>query len=345
MCPRSRTYNTRTYLITGGAGFVGFHLAWRLLDAGHTVHIIDDLSATTDRRVAELGSHPLCVIHKADARDPKAWSFVGSRDVDRVYSLACHATPRLVEAEPAKVLSTIVEGTKNALAFAKEHNARVLFTSSSEVYGDPEQCPQSEDYEGRVNLYCCARVCYQAAKRLGESMCWLARDKQAVDARVVRLFNVYGPGGMTDGRMIPSFVANALAGKKSELYGGGMQTRSCCYVDDTVAGIRKVMDMPQWPGDPVNIGNPDERTVREIAEVCYRAAGKDPNRMLAKGPAQQHDPARRCPDIRRMNELTGWTPLVTLEEGIARVVDAAWNDYPRWEPWMREARRGADPRP
>jgi nucleoside-diphosphate-sugar epimerase len=301
-------------LVSGGAGQIGSFLCQALLARGHEVICLDNLITGSRQNIAEFEDDPRFSFSQADVVEPVDVS----ERVDAVYHLASPASPPEYVTIPLETLAVNSQGTWNLLRLAESHGARFLFASTSEVYGDPEVHPQSEEYWGRVNPNG-VRSCYDESKRFGEALtASYARDR-GVDARMVRIFNTYGPHCRpTDGRMVPNFISQALRGEPMTIYGAGDQTRSLCFVSDTVEGIRLTMEKDVVPGTVVNIGNPDERTVAEYARVIAAICGIEFRSLHVDLPAD--DPTRRCPDISRARQLLGWEPRTSLEDGLRRTV-------------------------
>ncbi|OLP53663.1 NAD-dependent dehydratase [Rhizobium rhizosphaerae] len=305
----------RTSLVAGGAGFVGSHLCDRLLAEGHRVLCVDSYLTSSPETVAALDNHPNFRRIEHDICQPLALD----EAVDEIYNLACPASPPLYQADPFHTMMTSVVGTGNLLQLAARHGARFLQASTSEVYGDPLQHPQQEDYWGNVN--CTGpRACYDEGKRAAEALCFDSLRLGQVDARVVRIFNTYGPRMQpNDGRIVSNLIVQALKGEPLTIYGDGEQTRSFCYVSDLVEGLRRLMAVDPNPGVPVNIGNPGEFTILELAEMVLALM---PTRSaLIHRPLPADDPQRRRPDISRAEGLLGWRPQVSLAEGLPRTID------------------------
>jgi UDP-glucuronate decarboxylase len=293
-------------VVAGGAGFIGQHLVRALLAEGAEVAVVDNLSTGRD-----LGLAPLVVADIATLeRLPIA--------ADIVFNLACPASPVAYQADPVQTWRTSVMGTWALAQLALGAGARFVQASTSEVYGDPLQHPQAEDYAGNVALDG-PRACYDEGKRAAEVLLYdLARTK-GLDIRVARIFNTYGPGmSVDDGRAVPAFLAAARAGMPLQLEGGGGQTRSFCHVDDMVRGLMALAMSEPARGLPVNLGNPDERSVREVAELVVRLTGSG-SPLVEVAPAP-NDPKRRCPDITRAKALLGWEPVVALEDGLRGMI-------------------------
>ena len=298
------------FLVTGGAGFIGSHLCERLLERGEVV-CVDNLLTGSHDKVAHLEGRAGFTFREADVI---AGLSVPGR-FSGVFHLASLASPRHYLRHPIATLRVGSEGTLHALERAKEDGARFLVTSTSEVYGDPLEHPQRETYWGNVNCVG-PRGCYDESKRYAEALT-VAYGQAGVDVRIARIFNTYGPRmSLDDGRVVPAFVAQALRGEAFTLYGDGSQTRSFCYVDDTVAGLLALYDK----GDqhPVNLGNPAEITVREFAEAVRRVSGAKSDIVFQ--PLPKDDPTRRRPDITRARELLGWEPKTGLDEGLSRTI-------------------------
>jgi UDP-glucuronate decarboxylase len=305
----------RRAVVAGGAGFVGSHLCDLLLGRGYTVICVDSFITGTSDNVAPLANHPEFSLVEQDIIEPLR---LGG-PIDEVFNLACPASPPHYQADPVHTMMTSVEGTRNLLALAERHGARFLQASTSEVYGDPEQHPQQEDYWGHVNPTG-PRACYDEGKRAAEALCFDFLRADRVDVRVARIFNTYGPRmSPDDGRIVSNFVVQALRGEPLTIYGSGEQTRSFCYVSDLVDGLVALMSVEPNPGRPVNLGNPGEFTVAELAEqVLALVPGGG---TVTHRPLPEDDPQRRRPDISRARLLLGWQPLVPLEEGLPRTVE------------------------
>ncbi|GAA3145671.1 UDP-glucuronic acid decarboxylase family protein [Streptomyces rectiviolaceus] len=301
-------------VVTGGGGFVGSHLCEALLRRGDTVHCLDNFCTGEPENVAHLRGDSRFRLVRADVTVP----FDVPGPVDAVAHLASPASPPDYHRLAVETLAVGSRGTENALRLAQRHGARFLLTSTSEVYGDPEVHPQPEEYWGHVNPVG-PRSVYDEAKRFAEALSMAYRRSHGVDVGIVRIFNTYGPRMRPhDGRVVSTFIRQALAGGPLTLFGDGSQTRSFCYVDDLVRGLVAMLDSER--SGPVNLGNPSERTVRELAELVLRITGS-PSR-IAYRPLPVDDPTRRRPVINRAVEQLGWMPRVTLDEGLRRTV--AW---------------------
>jgi UDP-glucuronate decarboxylase len=299
-------------LVTGGAGFIGSHLCERLLAQGHQVLCVDNYFTGTRDNIAHLLAHPQFEAMRHDITFPL---YV---EVDEIYNLACPASPVHYQFDPVQTTKTSISGALNMLGLAKRLKAKVLQASTSEVYGDPEVHPQTEDYRGSVNPLG-PRACYDEGKRCAETLFFDYFRQHKVRIKVVRIFNTYGPRmHPNDGRVVSNFIVQALQGQPITIYGEGTQTRSFCFVDDLVEGLMRLMDTPDDVTGPVNIGNPHEITVRELAERVIALCGAGV--ALEKRPLPQDDPTRRCPDIGLARRLLGWEPKVPLEDGLARTV-------------------------
>lgn len=305
-------------LITGGAGFLGSHLADLLLSKGHRVAVVDDLS--TGRRDNVPARAELL---EMDVRHPRAEALIASFDPERIYSMACPASPPAYQRDHAGTLETIFKGTLACLRAGQRLGARVLLASTSEVYGDPppEEHPQREGYRGSVSTWG-LRACYDEGKRCAEALGWSWQNR-GVGVRVARIFNSYGPRmSPDDGRVVTNFCAQAIRGEPLTIYGDGAQTRSLCYASDTVRGLEALMES-EVEG-PVNVGNPAEVTVLDLAVRVLRLAGRGAWRMdrdVEFRPLPQDDPRRRRPDVGRAERLLGWRPEVGLDEGLARTFE------------------------
>lgn len=306
-------------IVAGGAGFIGSHLCTALLADGHTVLILDNFVTGNRRNIAAFAEHPHLRLIEHDIVQPLP-SDLPAADV--IYHLASPASPADFSRIPLQIQLTNSIGTYHLLEHARRTGARLLFTSTSEAYGDPEVHPQVETYFGNVNPVG-PRACYDEGKRFGEALVMTYVREYGVDGRLVRIFNTYGPHmNPQDGRVPPNFISQALTGRPITIYGDGTQTRAFCYVDDMVAGLRAVMDAPREvaSGRVYNVGNADERTILDFARIVKAVTGSDV--AVEHRPALVEDPARRCPDLTRIRTEIGWEPRVPLEEGLRRTV--AW---------------------
>ncbi len=298
-------------LVTGGAGFLGSHLCDRLVADGHDVLCLDNFFTGSKRNVEHLLGHPRFELIRHDVTQPILL------EVDRVYNLACPASPVHYQYNAVKTIKTSVMGMINMLGLAKRTRARILQASTSEVYGDPEVHPQREDYWGHVNPIG-LRSCYDEGKRVAETLCFDYHRMNGVEIRVMRIFNTYGPRmHPDDGRVVSNFIVQALRGEDITLYGDGSQTRSFCYVDDLIEGMLRLMDHPTLLG-PVNIGNPGEFTIRQLAEEVIALTGSK-SRIVRK-PLPADDPRQRQPDISLARRELGWEPKVELREGLKKTI-------------------------
>ncbi len=300
-------------LVTGGAGFLGSHLCDRLVAAGQDVICADNFFTSQKSNIEHLlGLHNFELI-RHDVTHPLYL------EVDEIYNLACPAAPGHYQYNPIKTIKTSVVGAINMLGLAKRVRAKFLHASTSEVYGDPDVHPQPEDYRGSVNPIG-PRACYDEGKRAAETLCFDYRRANRVNIRVVRIFNTYGPRMHPfDGRVVSNFIRQALTGEDITIYGDGSQTRSFCYVDDLIDGIMKMMNAPDdFPG-PVNLGNPDEFTIRELAELVVELTGSR-SKIAAARAMPDDDPHRRQPDITLARSRLGWQPTVPLREGLSRTI-------------------------
>ncbi len=299
-------------LVTGGAGFLGSHLCARLLERGNEVVCVDNYFTGNKQNILPLIDNPLFEVIRHDVTFPL---YV---EVDEIYNLACPASPVHYQHDPVQTTKTSVHGAINMLGLAKRIKARILQASTSEVYGDPEIHPQREDYRGSVNPIG-VRACYDEGKRCAETLFFDYHRQHGIEIRVARIFNTYGPNMVPyDGRVVSNFIVQALSGADLTLYGDGTQTRSFCYVDDLVDGLIRLMDAPADVTGPVNLGNPGEFTIRELAErVVEKTASKS---RIVNAPLPADDPRQRCPDITLARELLAWEPTVSLDEGLDRTI-------------------------
>lgn len=303
-------------VITGGAGFIGSALCERLLNEGNSVVCIDNLSSGRRLNIAHLESRESMLFLKKDITEH--FSVEGS--VDKVYHLASMASPKDFESHALEIALTGSIGTLNALELAREKNARFLFTSTSEVYGQPTRHPQSEDYWGNVNPVG-VRACYDESKRFSEMLSTVFGRTYGLDIRIARIFNTYGPGMRPgDGRVIPNFVSQALQNRPITINGDGQQTRSFCYIDDMVDGLIRLMNTEKLKDSgPVNLGSDREITVLQLANMIKDITGSESKLVFNEMP--QDDPVRRRPDIRKAYQLLGWKPKTALSTGLRRVIE------------------------
>ena len=299
-------------LVTGGAGFLGSHLCDRLISAGNDVICLDNFFTGTKSNIAHLMGRPYFELMRHDVTFPL---YV---EVDRIFNLACPASPVHYQFDPVQTTKTSVHGAINMLGLAKRTRARILQASTSEVYGDPEVHPQTESYWGRVNPIG-IRSCYDEGKRCAETLFFDYYRQHALDIKVVRIFNTYGPRMHPhDGRVVSNFIVQALKGEDITIYGDGKQTRSFCYVDDLIEGMMRMMDSGEGFPGPVNIGNPGEFTMLELAENVIRLTGA--RSKLVFQPLPQDDPRQRQPDISLATDKLGWMPKVKLEDGLKETI-------------------------
>ena len=300
-------------LVTGGAGFLGSHLCARLLRDGCDVLCVDNYFTGRRDNIIELLGNPHFEVMRHDITFPL---YV---EVDEIYNLACPASPVHYQFAPVQTTKTSVMGAINMLGLAKRTRARILQASTSEVYGDPEVHPQTEDYRGRVNPMG-PRACYDEGKRCAETLFFDYRRQHGLGIKVARIFNTYGPRmHPDDGRVVSNFVVQALRREPLTVFGDGGQTRAFCYVDDLIDGLIRLMASPDGVTGPVNLGNPQEVRVRDLAERIIRLTGASVE--LVCRPLPVDDPVQRCPDITRARELLGWEPRVGLDEGLRRTID------------------------
>ena len=311
-------------LVTGGAGFIGSHLCDRLVAEGARVIALDNLQTGRLSNIEHLlGSNAFDFVQH-DVIDELP-SSIRTTPLTHIFHLACAASPDHYQADPEHTMLTNVLGTRNALRLAERTGARLLLTSTSEVYGDPEVHPQSEDYRGNVS--CTGpRACYDEGKRAAETLAFDFLRAGRADVRVARIFNTYGPRMQDDdGRVVSNFISQLLSGQELTIYGDGSQTRCFCFVDDTVEGLLRLMESGSAVGMPVNLGDPREMTVRELAVMIIGLTGA--HSPIVEQPLPEDDPRRRRPDISRAIELLGWRPQTSLEEGLGKTI--AWFEQQR----------------
>lgn len=299
-------------LVTGGAGFLGSHLCDRLIAAGHEVLCVDNYFTGSRRNIAHLLAHPMFEVARHDVTFPL---YV---ETDQIFNLACPASPVHYQHDPVQTTKTSVHGAINMLGLAKRVKARILQASTSEVYGDPDVHPQPEGYWGRVNPTG-IRSCYDEGKRCAETLFFDYYRQHNVDIKVMRIFNTYGPRmHPSDGRVVSNFIVQALRGEDITIYGDGQQTRSFCYVDDLIEGMLRLMDTEAGFTGPVNIGNPGEFSMLELAELVLSLTGS--KSKLVFQPLPSDDPRQRQPDITVAKEKLGWEPQVPLRDGLERTI-------------------------
>ena len=300
-------------LVTGGAGFLGSHLCERLLNDGYSVICVDNYYSSTKENIAHLLDNPRFEVIRHDVTFPL---YI---EVDEIYHLACPASPIHYQRDPVQTTKTAVHGSINMLGLAKRTGAKILLTSTSEIYGDPLVHPQTEDYWGNVNPIG-PRACYDEGKRAAETLFFDYHRQHNLKIKVVRLFNTYGPRMHPhDGRVVSNFVVSALTGKPITIYGEGQQTRSFCYVDDLINGLIALMNSADVVTGPINLGNPGEFTIAELAAEVIKQTGVNPG--IEYLPLPPDDPTRRQPDITRAKQTLGWEPTIELESGLAMTIE------------------------
>lgn len=305
--------NKKRVLVTGGAGFLGYHLCERLLRDGCEVLCVDNFYSSTKSNVADLLRNPCFELLRHDVTLPL---YV---EVDEIYNLACPASPIHYQRDPVQTTKTCVHGAINLLGLAKRTQAKILQASTSEIYGDPEVHPQQESYWGRVNPIG-IRSCYDEGKRCAETLFFDYHRQHAVEIKVARIFNTYGPKMQSnDGRVISNFIVQALRGEDISIYGDGSQTRSFCFVDDLIEGLVVLMSSPSDFTGPVNLGNPVEFSIRDLAEIIIEMVGSA-SKLTAR-PLPQDDPKQRQPDINLAKKSLGWAPTTSLEEGLDKTIE------------------------
>jgi len=305
--------NRKRVMVTGGAGFLGSHLCERLLNDGHDVLCVDNFYSGTKDNIEHLVENPHFEMMRHDVTFPL---YV---EVDEIYNLACPASPIHYQRDPVQTTKTSVHGAINMLGLAKRTKAKILQASTSEVYGDPEVHPQNESYWGHVNPIG-IRSCYDEGKRCAETLFFDYHRQHQLEIKVVRIFNTYGPRmHPNDGRVVSNFIVQALSGNDITIYGDGSQTRSFCYVDDLIEGFIRLMASPSDTTGPINIGNPVESTIKELAETIITMVGG--KSKLIFNPLPQDDPKQRKPDITLARNKLGWEPTVKLHDGLSNTVD------------------------
>ena len=303
----------KTIMITGGAGFLGSHLCEKLLAEGHDVLCVDNFYTSTRRNIVHLLDHPHFELLRHDVTFPL---YV---EVDQIYNLACPASPIHYQRDPVQTTKTSVHGAINMLGLAKRTGATILQASTSEVYGDPEVHPQTEQYWGHVNPIG-LRSCYDEGKRCAETLFFDYRRQHGMPIKVARIFNTYGPRMLPDdGRVVSNFIVQALAGEDLTIYGDGAQTRSFCYVDDMVDGLVRLMNSAPDLTGPVNLGNPVEFSIRELAEKVLEKVGS--KSTMVEKPLPSDDPVQRQPDIGLARQALAWEPTVSLDQGLGPTIE------------------------
>ncbi|MFC2111776.1 UDP-glucuronic acid decarboxylase family protein [Bacteroidota bacterium] len=305
---------TKRILVTGGAGFIGSHLCERLLDEGHEVVCLDNYFTGTKKNILNLINNPLFELVRHDITMPYFM------EVDEIYNLACPASPIHYQFNAIKTIKTSVQGTIHMLGMAKRVKAKILQASTSEVYGDPKVHPQPEDYWGNVNPIG-IRSCYDEGKRCAETLCMDYHRQNKVRVKIVRIFNTYGPRmDPNDGRVVSNFIVQALQNKDLTIYGDGTQSRSFQFVDDLIEGMVRMMNTDDQFTGPLNLGNPEEFTILELADMIIKMTGS--KSRIVNLPLPQDDPIQRKPDISLAKEiLDGWTPSIKLENGLGKTIE------------------------
>jgi UDP-glucuronate decarboxylase len=312
MLNRTSYAGTKRTLVTGGAGFIGSHLCERLLAQGDEVLCVDNFYTGTRGNIEHLIGAKRFELMRHDVTFPL---YV---EVDRIFNLACPASPIHYQFDPVQTTKTSVLGAVNMLGLAKRLKVPILQASTSEVYGDPNVHPQDETYWGHVNPIG-TRSCYDEGKRCAETLFFDYRRQHNLGIKVIRIFNTYGPRmHPKDGRVVSNFIVQALSGNDITIYGTGQQTRSFCYVDDLVEGMIRFMDTPHEETGPLNLGNPGEFTIRQLAELVLELTGS--RAKLIEMPLPQDDPRQRCPDISRAKAVIGWEPTIELRQGLQRTI-------------------------
>jgi len=297
-------------LLTGAAGFLGSHISKKLIDNNHEVIALDDLSTGSIKNIEQLINQPKYSFIEHDVRIPY------QAKVDAILNFACPASPVNYQKDPVRTIETNFLGMINLLHLAKETGARIIQASTSEIYGDPTQSPQKESYWGNVNPIG-IRSCYDEGKRAAETLCFDYRRQYNLDTRVIRIFNTYGPNmAIGDGRVVSNFIVQALRNEPINIYGDGKQTRSFCYVSDLVEGIYKLLQLAKSPETPINLGNPNEFTILELAKVVIEITKSKSE--IVNNPLPLDDPKQRCPDISLAKLTLNWKPTIELREGIEK---------------------------
>ena len=297
-------------LLTGATGFLGSHISKKLIDNNHEVIGLDDLSTGSIKNIEQLLNNPRYTFIEHDVRIPY------EAKVDAILNFACPASPVNYQRDPVRTIETNFLGMINLLHLANETGARIIQASTSEIYGDPTQSPQKESYWGNVNPIG-IRSCYDEGKRAAETLCFDYRRQYNLDTRVIRIFNTYGPNmAIGDGRVVSNFIVQALSNEPINIYGDGKQTRSFCYVSDLVEGIYKLLQLDKNPDSPINLGNPNEFTILELAKVVIEVT--DSKSEIVNHPLPLDDPKQRCPDISLAKSTLSWKPTIELREGIEK---------------------------
>jgi UDP-glucuronate decarboxylase len=300
-------------LLTGAAGFLGSHISKKLIDNNHEVIGLDDLSTGSIKNIEQLINQPKYSFIEHDVRIPY------QAKVDAILNFACPASPVNYQKDPVRTIETNFLGMINMLHLAKETGARIIQASTSEIYGDPTQSPQKESYWGNVNPIG-IRSCYDEGKRAAETLCFDYKRQHNLDTRVIRIFNTYGPNmAIGDGRVVSNFIVQALRNESIKIYGDGKQTRSFCYVSDLVEGIYKLLQLDKNPETPINLGNPNEFTILELAKVVIEITNSKSE--IVNNPLPLDDPKQRCPDISLAKSTLNWKPTIELREGIEKTAE------------------------
>ena len=300
-------------LLTGAAGFLGSHISKKLIDNDHEVIGLDDLSTGSIKNIEQLINHPKYSFIEHDVRIPY------QAKVDAILNFACPASPVNYQKDPVRTIETNFLGMINMLHLANKTGARIIQASTSEIYGDPTQSPQKESYWGNVNPIG-VRSCYDEGKRAAETLCFDYRRQYNLDTRVIRIFNTYGPNmAIGDGRVVSNFIVQALRNEPINIYGDGKQTRSFCYVSDLVEGIYKLLQLKDNPDTPINLGNPNEFTILELATAVIEITNS--KSQIVNNPLPLDDPKQRCPDISLAKLTLDWKPTIELREGIGKTVE------------------------
>ena len=299
-------------LLTGGAGFLGSHISNKLIENNHNVTVLDDLSTGSINNIEHLKSNPNFTFIEHDVRKPY---FI---DVDAILNFACPASPISYQKDPVRTIETNFLGMINLLHLANETGAMVIQASTSEIYGDPTESPQSEEYWGNVNPIG-VRSCYDEGKRAAETLCFDYKRQYGLDTRVLRIFNTYGPNmSKNDGRVVSNFIIQALQNKPLLVYGDGTQTRSFCYVSDLIEGIYKLLVLDRTVSSPINLGNPSEFTIQKLAQIIISVTGS--SSVIVNSHLPQDDPKQRNPDISNARQILNWKPTIDLEEGLINTI-------------------------
>ena len=314
----SKYFRKKRILVTGGGGFIGSHLCERLLEKGHEVLCVDNFFTGNKKNIAKLLDNPDFEIIRHDVTFPLYL------EVDEIYNLACPASPVYYQFDPVQTTKTSVHGAINMLGLAKRVKATILQASTSEVYGDPKEHPQKEAYWGNVNPIG-PRSCYDEGKRCAETLFYDYQRQFGLNVRVARIFNTYGPRMQPDdGRVVSNFIVQAIQDNDITIYGDGSQTRSFCYIDDMVSGLTSLMDNQKEFDGPVNLGNPGEFTVQELAEKVIKQTGS--KSKIVYHPLPEDDPQRRKPDISLAGEILKWKPIINIDEGLKQTIDYFANE-------------------